>query len=233
MGKVEKLLKEMEDTMLPNLDKDEKMRSVYLFLGKKFKKDVRFFYGTDDIKNMIYNKDIDIETRNSFSVICKSIGKIYKEAYRRVGIKAELIQNDNSDLPIKHVDLAVEGENNALYHLNPMFDLFKIQMGCKTVRFANKTQKYPQINFSFMSDERLKEIDDKLGYTFHGMYTDEFFDTLRKELINRGTFLKHIKKTFPDMNSKLMTRDFCIQYKLEFILQHINFSDTLMRLHRI
>lgn len=233
MGKVEKLLKEMEDKMPQDLDKDETMRYVYLFLGKKLKKDVRFFYGTDDIKNSIYNKDVDVETRNSFSVICKSIGQIYKEAYRRVGLKAELIQNDDSNFPIKHVDLAVEGENSSLYHLNPMFDLFKIQMGCKTVRFANKTQKYPKMNFSFMSDERLKKIDDKLGYTFHGMYTDKFFDTLREEIINRGSFRKHLRETFPDMNPKLMTRDFCIQYKLEFILQHINFSDSLMRLYRI
>ncbi len=225
MGKIQKSLQEMETNMPHNLDKNEKIRYVYLYLGKKFKKDVKFFYGNDDRKNIIYNKDIDITSRNSFSVICKSIGQIYLEAFRRIGIEAELIYNTSSKLPIKHVDLAVKGENNALYHLNPMFDLFKIQMGCKTIRFANLTQKYPEKNFSFISHEELKKIDDKLGYTWNGMYTDEFFDTLREEVLNRGRFKRHIREIFPDINPKDLTRDFCMQYKLEFILQHLDFSD--------
>lgn len=225
MGIVEKSLEEMINNMPPDLNKDEKMRYVYLYFGKKFKKDVNFFYGNDDRKNAIYNKDVDIKSKNSFSVICKSIAQIYLEAFRRVGIEAELIQNNSSSSPIKHVDLLAIGENDAVYHLNPMFDLFKIQMGCKTVRFANRTQKYPELNFSFMSDEKLKAIDDKLGYTWHGMYTDEFFDTLREEILNKGKFKRHLKEVFPNFDSRNLTRDFCTQYKLEFILQHLDFSN--------
>lgn len=225
MGRVEKLLKEMKDSMPKNLDQDEKIRYVYIFLGKRFKKDVRFFYGTDEMKKAIYNRDIDIKSKNSFSMICKSIGQTYLEAFKEMGIEAELIQNNNSNSSIKHVDIVVKGENDASYYLNPMFDLFKIQLGCRTIRFASMTQKYPEKNFSYISYDRLKEIDDKLGYTLNGMYTDEFFDTLREEVLNRGKFKKHLLEVCPDLNLKDITRDFCIQYKLEFILQHLNFPN--------
>ncbi len=242
MGKVKNLLEEMKNNMPQDLNKDEKIRYVYLYLGKKFKKDVNFFYGTKKRRSIIYNKDVDIKSKNSFSVICKSIAQIYLEAFKMVGIESELIQmnysklsveKDSYESPIKHVDLAVKGENDLLYHLNPMYDLFKIQMGCKTTRFANKNNKYPEKNFSSISDKKLKKIDDKLGYTWHGMYTDEFFDTLREETINRSLLKTHIKEVFPNIDPRMITRDFCTQYKLEFILQHLNFSNSFSRLYRI
>ena len=218
MGKVKNLLEEMKNNMPQDLNKDEKIRYVYLYLGKKFKKDVNFFYGAKKRRSIIYNKDVDIKSKNSFSVICKSIAQIYLEAFKMVGIESELIQmnysklsveKDSSESPIKHVDLAVKGENDLLYHLNPMYDLFKI------------------------SDKKLKKIDDKLGYTWHGMYTDEFFDTLREETINRSLLKTHIKEVFPNIDPRMITRDFCTQYKLEFILQHLNFSNSFSRLYRI
>ena len=173
---------------------------------------------------------MDILSKNDFSVICRTIGQIYQEAFKRFCIECKLLSAPSSS-SIKHIDLAVKGDNDAWYHLNPMFDLFKIQMGCKTVKFANQTSKYPEMNFSFISPEELKRIDDKLGYTWHGMYTDEVFDTLREEILNRGEFKRHLKERFPDMNPRDLTYDFCIQYKLEFILHHLNYSDCFTRIH--
>ena len=192
MGKVQNLIEEAINNMPTNLTKNEQIRYIYLYFGKKMKKDVNFFYGSNNRQNSIYNKDVDISSKNDFNVICKSIAQIYSAAFRKLGIECELLEAPSSS-PIKHVDLAVKGDNDCWYHLNPMFDLFKIQMGCKTVRFANQTQKYPERNFSYITPEELKKIDDKLGYTWHGMYTNEVFDTLRAEILNRGGFKRHLK----------------------------------------
>ena len=204
------------------LPKNYMMRYLYLELGKIYRRDIRFFYGTDADKIEIYNQEVDLEDEKTVDIICKSIGRIYEEAFRRAGIQAKCVSKTDSKTgsksPFPHVDMIVEGENGKQYYINPMDDLYRIQMGAKTKRFGTKTEKYEGLDY-FEEDE-IKKMDDTLGYTYHGMYMDEFFEMLRKEYLDRMKI--HILNERPDLTNRDLTKEFLLEYKLDFLFQFIN-----------
>lgn len=121
------------------ISKELMMRHLYLELGKIYKRDVKFFYGTDEQKMEIYNRQIDLKDEESLSIICKSIGKSYVEAFRRVGITARCFQKETKS-PFPHVDVIATPDDEHYYYMNPMDDLYRIQCGMQTKRYGSKTQ---------------------------------------------------------------------------------------------
>lgn len=206
------------------LSKNYMMRYLYLELGKIYRRDIQFFYGTDADKIQIYNQEVDLNDDKTVDIICKSIGKIYEEAFKRAGIKATCISKADSKTgstsPYPHIDMIVEGENGKKYYMNPMDDLYRIQMGAKTKRFGTKTEKYEGLDY-FEEDE-IQQMDDTLGYTYRGMYMDEVFEMLRKEFLDRSKMKAHILNERPDLTNRDLTKDFLLEYKLDFIFKFIN-----------
>ena len=70
--KVEDILKNAPS----NISKDMLMRYIYLELGKMYRRDVNFFYGTDEEKAEIYNRKIKLDTSKVIEV-CLNKGHIY------------------------------------------------------------------------------------------------------------------------------------------------------------
>lgn len=211
------------------LSKNYMMRYLYLELGKLYRRDTKFFYGTDKDKIKIYNQEVDINDEKTVDIICKSIGEIYQEAFKRVGIKSRCISKAESTTgsksPFPHVDMIVEGEEGKLYYMNPMDDLYRIQMGAKTRRFGTKTEKYEGLDY-FEEDE-IHKMDDALGYTQYGMYMDEVFEMLRKSFLDRSKMKQHILNEKPDLikqgiTNRELTRDVLLEYKLDFIFKFVN-----------
>lgn len=58
--KVEEILKNAPK----DVSKDVLMRYLYLELGKIYRRDTRFFYGTDEEKEKIYNQEFDLNGKN-------------------------------------------------------------------------------------------------------------------------------------------------------------------------
>lgn len=207
------------------LSKNYMMRYLYLELGKQYRRDIQFFYGTNQEKIKIYNQEIDLQKDGEIvDIICKSIGRIYQEAFRRVGIQSICISKADSktgsNSPFPHVDMIVEGENGKKYYMNPMDDLYRIQMGGKTKRFGTKTEKYDGLDY--FEESEIKQMDDVLGYTYHGMYMDEFFEMLRKEFLDRSKMKAHILSKRPELTNRDLTKDFLLEYKLDFIFRFVH-----------
>ena len=213
--KVEDILKNAPS----NISKDMLMRYIYLELGKMYRRDVNFFYGTDEEKAEIYNRKFKLDTSN-IDVICKSIGEdIYVKVFEQAGIRAKCV-NKPTNSPFPHVDIvASPDEGKHWYYMNPLDDLYRIQGGLKTQRFGTQTSKYEGLDY--YTEEQLREMDNTLGYTYNGMYMDEFFDVIREEFMNRAKIKRHILEARPDITRKDLTKDFYIEYKMDFIMQHI------------
>lgn len=203
-----------------NISKELLMRYLYLELGKMYRRDTKFFYGTDEEKQKIYNRDFDIDGE-TIDIICKSIGKdIYAKVFEQVGIRAKYV-NKETNSPFPHIDIIASPDNGKhWYYMNPMDDLYRIQGGLKTQRYGSKTSKYDGLDY--YTEEQLREMDNQLGYTYKGMYMDEFFETLRAEFMNRAKIKRHILEENPQLTKREVNKEYMLEYKIDFILQHIS-----------
>lgn len=223
---IDKILADMPDS----LDLNTKIRYIYLELGKCFKKDIAFFYGTDEEKEKIYKEEPNVDFEKKLPIICKSSAKIYKYVFEKLGISSELIEKPTNS-PFQHVDLIVTGENNKRYYLSPMEDLFRIQIGMRTKRFGSKTEKFKDLaevgELNFFSEEEIKEMDEKLGYTYKGLYTDDVIEMLRNEALSSKILKPLIVEQYPEYCNKPIPKDLYIIFKIEFLLKFMNYRRNL------
>lgn len=214
--KVEEILKNAPK----DVSKDVLMRYLYLELGKIYRRDTRFFYGTDEEKEKIYNQEFDLNGKN-IDIICKSIGKdIYVKVFEQAGIQARCVNKETTS-PFPHIDIIASPDGgNHWYYMNPMDDLYRIQGGLKTQRYGSRTSKYDGLDY--YTEEQLREMDNLLGYTYRGMYMDEFFEMLREEFMNRAKIRRHVSQENPELTKREVNKEFLLEYKIDFILQHIS-----------
>lgn len=212
--KVEEILKNAPK----NISKEMLMRYLYLELGKMYRRDAKFFYGTDEEKTEIYNKNVDVNGEE-VDIICKSIGEIYVKIFEQVGIKAKCV-NKKTNSPFPHIDIiASPDDGEHWYYMNPMDDLYRIQGNLKTQRYGSKTSKYEGL--SNYTEEELRQMDNALGYTYQGMYMDEVFDKMKSEFMNRAKLKDHILRERPDLTNRDLTKDFLLEYKIDFVMKYI------------
>ena len=213
--KVEEILKKAPK----GISKELLMRYLYLELGKIYRRDTRFFYGTDEEKERIYNRDFDINGED-IDIICKSIGKdIYVKVFEQAGIKARCV-NKKTKSSFPHIDIiASPDDGKNWYYMNPLDDLYRIQGGLKTQRYGSRTSKYNGL--AYYTDEELRKMDNELGYTFKGMYMDEFFEAIKDEFMNKAKIKPHILEVHPNLTYKELNKDYYLEYKIDFIMQHV------------
>lgn len=154
----------------------EKIRYVYIELGKILYKNTDFFFSVD---NKLGDKNLTIEEiekiyddkkdSGDLKVICRSAAYILQKVYDILGIKSELIKSNNNiinyededkdkSLEINHWFLAAYDEDGKAYFLTLASDLPYIQMGMQTKHFATnipytKTQKNGNVIQVYCGDE--------------------------------------------------------------------------------
>ncbi len=193
-----------------------KIRYIYLEIGKRVSRDTDFFFSVDGklgdanlsiekIKE-IYNSEIGRDLK----VICKSASWILKKAYKRIGIRAELVEtnttiaalSDEEEFLINHWFLAIYDEDTAYFAtLTP--DLPYIQMNMETKHFASdipyqrdyhgkimQIYKGEEIKHSTISRDKLKEIDTEIGYISLSYPYNEKFQS------NNDWFLQYDNASF-------------------------------------
>ena len=191
----------------------EKIRYVYVTVGKYLQKDTDFFFSVDKKlaeKNLSFKeiKEIyeDTKTEGDLKVICRSAAYILQRIYDRLNIKSELVKSnnnvidfssDNQEIEINHWFLAVYDEEKA-YFLTLASDLPYIQMGMQTKHFASnipykKVQKNgeeiqvymgDEIKHIVLTDKELRDIDLKIGYINNIYQYDEKYQLSKKNHYN-------------------------------------------------
>jgi len=209
------------------------VRKVLKELANIFYRDYTFFFNKENLtdRGRIYNKKFDLSNMNDFAIVCKSlcdiIKKILKENY---DIDSELISTIKDEF--RHIDLLVKTKEGKMYIVDPLTDLLEMQVGLRTNNFASK-EYYNDIyagkieNISFLDEEELEEIDDKIRYKNDGVYLDDFLNLLKIKLNNIEDILTKNENIAMSILGKRyegekITDDEKTKLKLRFISKYLN-----------
>lgn len=214
------------DNIPPNLSELELIRYIYLSLGKILVTDTNYGYQFDYYKrHRIFENAKENSIPKTNEVICNSASELLVYLLKKFNIDAKTYYNTGID----HGETIVHTSDNKFLSLNLYGDLSKIQTNRKTAFFApeNSTQngfsykfaKANNISFSFISDDEIKKIDDKLGYTFNGLYTNDFMDMLKNEFSNN---IHHILPPNIDFKNEYEKNEFLLKYIVDFLIEHCN-----------
>lgn len=188
----------------------EKARWLYIQLGRKFKYDMNVFYMSEEEMGEQYNQNPNVDIENTNKTICKPINEIYIELLRRLGIAAELKQV-SKNYTYNHVGtVIILPEQNLTIFTDLTIDLYRIQQGLMTDDFAFTS---PDGEYDIISRKELKDIDNKIEYTYLNLYMNEFIDLIAKEMKDDDTVRKYISK---DKDEELLTTE-----KFEFLLKQL------------
>lgn len=166
-----------------NLTEDEKVRFIYLFLGKKISFSTKWVYGGDHIKKAIYRSAGSMENiekclaNEKWEMICKDSAHIASYIGKSIGADIEVVQPCPVYYdPCPHVYNRVIRKDGSSYCIDLDSDLYLIAMNMRTNYFGFYEDKPWKKVFS---RKQLEEIDYKLGYiTRQKPYTDEYFYSL-------------------------------------------------------
>ena len=162
-----------------NLTEDEKVRFIYLFLGKKISFSTKWVYSRRQIKKDIYRHAGYKESvenclsNEKWEMICVDIAYLIHYIGEQVGINIEVCYEDSgyyNQLP--HVYNKVIRKDGSSYYIDLDSDLYRIAMNMRTDYFGFKDKVWNKV----FSREQLEEIDYKFEYiTRQKPYTDEYF----------------------------------------------------------
>ncbi len=153
---VEKILKDMPE----DLTQFEKARYIYIQLGKHFSYDEQYIISNSEKeKREIFDRDIEDILNDK--VVCTSLSRIYENLLNRVGINAKTRLVKGERLGHAYTEIELDGVK---YRADLIHDLTYIKTGFKTKHFMQIDEKNP--SYSHIQEEKLKGIDDKIGYTY-------------------------------------------------------------------
>lgn len=153
---VDKIFKDMP----PNLTQVEKARYIYIQLGKYFSYDEQYIISNSEKeKREIFDRDIEDIVNDK--VVCTSLSRIYENLLNSIGINAKTRLVKGERLGHAYTEIELDGEK---YKADLIHDLMHIKTGFKTKHFMPIDEK--NLSYSHIQEETLKEIDDKIGYTY-------------------------------------------------------------------
>lgn len=169
-----KIIEEMPE----GLSQIEKARYIYIQLGKYFSYDERYITSqSDEEKREIFDRDISdiVDDR----VVCTSLSRIYENLLNRVGIKAKTVLIPGERLGHAFTELEIDGNK---YFTGLIRDLMRIKTGFKTKEFMidNPDRFGEDSEYTVLSDEDLKSIDDKIGYTYNRNVYGRFYKNAKR-----------------------------------------------------
>lgn len=209
------------------------VRMLLKELSKLFYRDYTFFLNKENLddREAIYNKGYDLHDFQDFSVTCKRFSRIVVDLLKsNYNIDAEIISS--TDDKFRHVDVLIKTKNGKRYIVDPLTDLIEIQVGLKTNNFASKEyydNTYSQSieDISFLTEDELEEIDDKIKYTPDVVYLDEFLLYLKEKLDNIEELLKQNDRLSVELlgekyDGRELSENERTELKLKFISKFFN-----------
>ncbi len=170
-----------------NLSTLEKIRWIYINLGKLFSYDFRVANDT----NLLYNKNTDIDKPVNRYQTCIQITDILNDILNNIdGVKSKKIARklDNlrgryeHDHVANEVTFTQDGEEMKIM-LDLTLDLYFIQSGCKTKHFGYDSS--PDVYYDIIPQVDNLEMDKKLGFiTDERDYTDHMIEDLSTAIHN-------------------------------------------------
>lgn len=159
----------------------EKLRYVYIDLGKKFKFDLDFSFGNTKSKQKIYQKSGTLDgIEDGFErniVICKTVTRMYEHIMNSMGINLKTVVDEGDSRRYPHVYNILKAEDGNTYIFDLQEDMRNIKAHLRTKCFG--VQENDNLKM-LVSRFGLDQIDKKIGYVSKSMgYTDEYLDLIK------------------------------------------------------
>lgn len=226
MNSVEKKinLEEIINKMQQKYGKDglsaiEKARYLYIELGKLFRYELNYVTMFERKQEDIYFRPVDFDNITSNSWICIQMSNIYVEALKRVGVEASTqrsvnAKDDDYEMPHKYTVINLPDGREIIADL--VYDLAFIQLGMKTLNFGSNSEEGQK---DVLSQDEIKEIDDKISYTFkvsanERAYTEYFLELIKQELNDPEKMRDYIRSVY---NGEEYKHENLISYKFDLI----------------
>ena len=196
----------------------EKARYLYIELGKLFRYNMDYLTLYERKQDYIYFTPVDFDNITTNSWICVQMSDIYVEALRRVGISASTQKDvkgqEDYDFIHKYTVMNLSDGRNVVLDL--IYDLPFIQLGMKTNHFGTNSENGQK---DLISEEEIKQIDDKIGYTFgistsDRNYTETFLEMIKEELNDPEKMKDYVKKVYDGEEYK---KENLVEYKLDLM----------------
>lgn len=152
MSSLEKYIEEVKEKT-KNFSDIEKLRYVYLDLGKRFSFNLDFSFGNTETKKKIYNKsnteeELEQSMENN-TIICKTSSTIYEYIMKNLGINIKTETDDMDTRKYPHTYNVVTTKVNKKYLFDLQDDMRYIKAHLRTRKFGismQKDDKEPIIN---------------------------------------------------------------------------------------
>ena len=179
----------------------EKAKYIYNQICKITVYDERLIYSQNpELLNSIFNKEVSIDEPILPVLVCKTMNKIYSQLLDRIGIKNKMISkesNINENAKMEDVALILYDEEGKEYFTSLSADIQRCKYGMKTQFFGGCDDNFKEGSrdkVTIIKADKLKEIDTKTGYLQEGgIYSDEIFDMIAKEVKQNNSFRKFLK----------------------------------------
>ena len=168
-------------TKTQELNDIEKLRYVYIDLGKRFVFDLDFSFGNTKSKQKIYHKSGTLdgieEGLENNVIICKTLAKMYEYIMNSLGINLRTIVDDSDSRKYPHVYNILKSEDGQTYIFDLQEDMRNIKAHLRTKYFGVQEEDTLK---TIVSRWNLDQIDKKIGYVSKDIgYTDEYLDLIR------------------------------------------------------
>ena len=221
---LKKQINEFISNVPSNLSELELIRYIYLNLGKILVYNTNYYYNSNSKeKQAIFENNKHIIFPRTNEIICNST-ELFTYLLKKFNIDAETFYSALET----HAETVVFTSDKKMYSFNLVGDLSRIQTNRKTTYFATDSyfdvfieeiESFYHHPCSSMSASQLKAIDDKLGYTFRGIYTDDFISMLKKDIAENSAYIIPPNTHFKDEYDK---KENMRKYLVEFLLNRCN-----------
>ncbi len=173
--------------------KDVIIRYLYIKLAPCFKRDLKYFLATEEVKESEYSQGF---VNRLPDVVCSTLADFYVNLFKEYDINSKKVVANSAKIPL--FALVVRGEHG-LYFLDPLSDLFANQYGLRPYFFGiiprYKTINYAYPKLALLPKDYVAEIDNFLGF----QYLNDYFANLHLNLANRNNAYHYFGK---DKNNK-------------------------------
>lgn len=188
-------------------DKLDIARYIYVRCGQIFNYDTSWVFSSDEEKDILKDKKIDIENVTDFDIVCFSWARMYKELLHKFNIPSKVIYIDKTEKKDGHayVIIFIDGKRY-------IADLTASNIDISNIKFGMDTRFNCQIYF--------KPQDDKY------YYDNEIKDNVYPRIIRTDDILMQIKKELEkNKKEKNLNKD-------EYVYLVYNSICTIMNIKR-
>lgn len=234
---------EIIERMPDNLTDMEKVRYIYIEVCRFFVYNTEYITGDDNEKVKLFAEDVDLNNVTNNKAICSKLSRAIAYLLEACGIDCNCIYFNGGQEG--HME-AVCRVDEKLYELDAARDLMNVKMGYQTRGFAfpmksNASEDF--INYSYLSEDEVKKLDDAIGYTFglsdeyvdkvvargeskedhdFRIYMDEAIDEIGDALNDYKLFKEYLESVHPEVNVDLLSAHGYDKYRIEFIVNYMN-----------